>query len=207
MKRTYNSESRMARAAQTKSRILEAAKKLFQAEGFECLTIEKLAKQADVSAPTIYALFQSKLGIVRAVMDEALPSEHREALVLKFVEEQSGKERLKISAKIARQMYDAERAQIDIFRGASVLAPELKDLEKDREERRYKRQEEGVMVMAKEKILVQGMSVTKARDILWAFTGRDMYRMFVVQRGWSSDEYEQWLAQLLIDTLLDPAKQ
>lgn len=197
----------MARAAQTKSRILEAAKKLFQAEGFECLTIEKLAKQADVSAPTIYALFQSKLGIVRAVMDEALPSEHREALVLKFVEEQSGKERLKISAKIARQMYDAERAQIDIFRGASVLAPELKDLEKDREERRYKRQEEGVMVMAKEKILVQGMSVTKARDILWAFTGRDMYRMFVVQRGWSSDEYEQWLAQLLIDTLLDPAKQ
>lgn len=205
MKRTYNSESRVARAAQTKSRILSTAKKLFQAEGFDAVTIDKLAKQADVSAPTIYALFQSKLGIVRAVMDEALPSEHREALVLKFVEEQSGKERLKISAKIARQMYDAERAQIDIFRGASVLAPELKDLEKDREERRYKRQEEGVMVMAKEKILVQGMSVTKARDILWAFTGRDMYRMFVIQRGWSSDEYEQWLAQLLIDTLLEPS--
>ncbi|MBS1988485.1 TetR/AcrR family transcriptional regulator [Candidatus Dependentiae bacterium] len=207
MKRAYNSESRVAQAAQTKNRILEAAKRLFQAEGFDCVTIEKLAKQADVSAPTIYALFQSKLGIVRALMDEALPTDQREALVLKFVQEQSGEERLKISAKIARQMYDAERAQIDIFRGASVLAPEFKDLEKEREERRYKRQEEGVKVMAKEKILAQGMSATKARDILWAFTGRDMYRMFVVQRGWSSDEYEQWLAEILIKTLLEPAQE
>lgn len=207
MKRTYNSESRVARAAQTKSRILTVAKKLFQAEGFDCVTIEKLAKQADVSAPTVYALFQSKLGIVRALMDEALPSDQREALVLKFVKEQSGEERLKISAKIARQMYDAERAQIDIFRGASVLAPEFKELEREREERRYKRQEECVKVMAKEKILAQGMSVTKARDILWAFTGRDMYSMFVVQRGWSSDEYEQWLAELLIKTLLKPTQK
>ena len=50
--------------------------------------------------------------------------------------------------------------------------------------------------------LANGLEVSKARDILWAFTGRDMYRMFVVEQGWSSDEYETWLAQLLVKTLM-----
>ncbi len=43
--------------------------------------------------------------------------------------------------------------------------------------------------------------VSKARDILWAFTGRDMYRMFVIEQGWTSEEYETWLAQLLVKML------
>jgi hypothetical protein len=29
-----------------------------------------------------------------------------------------------------------------------------------------------------------------------------MYRMFVVEQGWSSDEYEKWLAQWLIHSLI-----
>ena len=45
-------------------------------------------------------------------------------------------------------------------------------------------------------------SIKKARDILWAFTGRDMYRMLVMEQGWTSDEYEKWLAQLLATTLI-----
>jgi len=44
--------------------------------------------------------------------------------------------------------------------------------------------------------------LSKIRDIFWAFTGRDFYRMLVVERGWSSDEYEKWLAELLIQLLL-----
>ncbi len=91
---------------------------------------------------------------------------------------------------------------MDIFQGASILAPEFKELEKERELRRYKRQEESVKTMVKEKSLVKGLSLSRARDILWAFTGRDMYRMFVVEQGWTSEEYEKWLAQLLVKMLL-----
>lgn len=89
-----------------------------------------------------------------------------------------------------------------MFRGAALVAPEFKKLEKEREERRYQRQEEGLREMIEEKILAPEISLTQARDILWAFTGRDMYRMFVVERGWSPDEYEQWLAQLLVKMLI-----
>ena len=201
-KRTYISESRCVQAAETRSRILASAKELFQTDGFEGVTIEKIAQAAAVSAPTIYALFQSKRGILRALMDEALPNSKREALVEKVTLEKSVKNRLKIAAQISREMYDAERAQLDIFRGASVLAPEFKELEKEREQRRYKRLEESVKTMENEKALAKGLSLSKAHDIFWALTGRDMYRMLVIEQGWTSDSYEQWLSDLLIKTLI-----
>jgi hypothetical protein len=52
-------------------------------------------------------------------------------------QEKSPKKRLMITAKVSRQLYDSERAQIDIFQGASVLAPEFKELQKEMEQRRY----------------------------------------------------------------------
>lgn len=201
-KRTYNSENRNAQAAQTRHRILESAKQLFQSEGFECVTIEKLAQVAEVSIPTVYSLFQSKRGILFALMDEALPTEEFNALVEAGKQEKSAKKRLMITAKLSRQLYDSERAQMDIFQGASLLAPELKEQQKEREERRYLRQEEFVETLMKDKALLKNLSLSQARDILWAFTGRDIYRMFVIERGWTSEEYEKWLAQLLIKSLL-----
>lgn len=201
-KRIYHSEARQVQAAQTKHRILEAAKALFQSKGFEGVTIEQLAQAAEVSAPTIYGLFQSKRGVLRALMDEALPADQFEALVKEAMQEKSPQKHLAISAKIARHIYDAERVKLDIFQGASILAPEFKELEKEREQRRYKRQEESIKMMVAQNSLAKGLDPSRARDILWAFTGRDMYRMFVVEQRWSSEDYETWLAQLLVKTLM-----
>lgn len=202
-KRSYKSTARDTQAAQTKARILNSAKNLFESEGFEYVTIEKIAQGANVSIPTIYALFQSKLGVLRALMDDVLPQNQFEALVKESIIEKSPKKRLGISAKIARQMYDAERVQMDVFRGVAVLAPELRELEKEREMRRYDRQEVTINAMVKENSLIKELNATKARDILWALTGRDMYRMFVMEQGWTSDEYEEWLTQVLIISLVN----
>ncbi|CDR34203.1 TetR/AcrR family transcriptional regulator [Criblamydia sequanensis] len=201
-RRSYKSNAREAQAAQTKARILNSAKNLFDSLGFEYVTIEKIAQGANVSIPTIYSLFQSKLGVLRALMDSALPKNQFEALVEESILEKSPKKRLSISAKIARQMYDAERLKMSIFRGVAVLAPELRELEKEREMRRYNRQEVTIKAMVKENSLIKELSADKARDILWALTGRDIYRMFVIEQGWTSDEYEEWLTQLLIVSLI-----
>jgi hypothetical protein len=36
---------------------------------------------------------------------------------------------------------------------------------------------------------------------MWMCTDRDVYRMLVLERGWSSDQYETWLAETLIRAL------
>ena len=202
-KRSYNSDTRDAQAVRTRSQILEAAQKLFKTDGFDEVTIHKIADAANVSMPTIYALFKSKRGLMQALIDTALPPQEFEALVNASMLEKSPQKRLGITAKIARQIYDAEKDQADIMRGAAVVSPDLKKLEQEREKRRYLRQEEYVKKLQKEKFLAQGLTEAKARDILWALTGRDLYRMLVIERKWSSDEYEKWLAKTLAQSLLD----
>lgn len=201
-KRTYISESRDARAAETRSQILKAAKQLFQGKGFDRVTIDMLAKAAGVSMPTIYAVFRSKRGVLQSLIDDALPADQFTELVDGSMNEQSPNKRLNITAKLSRQIYDAERGLMDILRGASVVGPEFKELEQEREQRRYERQGEYVKKLMRDKALIKGLTIRKARDILWSLTGRDMYRMLVIERAWSSDEYEKWLGKVLVASLL-----
>jgi len=201
-KRSYNSTSRQTQAQVTKDRILSAAKKLFESKGFEKTTIEEIAQDAEVSMPTIYALFQSKSGILRILMDSAFNPKDHEALVKRVNREESPAERLKLTAKIARQLYDAEKTELWFLQSASILDPEFKKIEIERENRRYFRQEESFNVIAQKKVLTENLSTKQARDIIWALTGRDLYRMLVLERGWSSNDYEKWLGNMLAQILL-----
>jgi AcrR family transcriptional regulator len=201
-KRTYNSESRKAQAQETRGRIIASARTLFESKGFEKTTIEEIAQSAKVSPPTIYALFQSKIGILRDIMDTVLSHEHYEKLIRKTVAEQSPAKRLAMAATIARQLYDAEREQLGTLESLSILDAELKKFEVERENRRYQRQEKSFAETVRLAGLAKGLDIQKARDILWAFTGRDLYRLLVIERGWTSDEYELWLAHILEKILI-----
>ena len=201
-KRTYNSESRKMQAQETRVRVLSSARTLFESRGFERTTIEEIAQSAKVSPPTVYALFQSKIGILRDIMDAVLSHEHYEKLIRKTVIEQSPAKRLAMAATISRELYDAEREQLGTLQSVSILDAELKKFEVEREKRRYQRQEKSFTETVRLGGLATGLDVQKARDILWAFTGRDLYRLLVIERGWTSDEYELWLAHVLEKILI-----
>lgn len=205
-KRSYNSNNRKAHGQKTRHSILVSAKELFESKGFEAVTIEEIAIKAGISASTVYGLFQSKSGVLRALIDTALPPKHYESIVQKLEMEKSLPERLKLTAMLSREIYDAEKAELGLFRDVSILNPELKSLEIERERRRYKRQEESFKRLSCKKVFLGGLNEVKARDILWAFTGRDLYRMLVIERGWSSYEYENWLAHMLVEVLLKPER-
>lgn len=201
-KRAYNSKTRLEKSENTKSRILDASRQLFESNGFDQVKIEDIAKKAEVSVPTVYAIFQSKKKILLTLMDSALSMEKFEALVDLGKKEPCPQKRLQITARLARQLYEAERSQLGFLRGASILDPVFKELELEQERRRYHRQKETVETMAKEEAFGKKFNLPKLRDIMWAFTGRDFYRMLVVERGWSGEEYEAWLGNLLIQSLL-----
>jgi AcrR family transcriptional regulator len=201
-KRSYNSESRQVRSQNTKDRILTSAKELFKAKGFDAVTIEEIARDGQVSAPSIYSIFQSKRGILLNLMDHAFLPEQHSALVEQITQEQCPRKRLALTATLSRRIYDAEKDQLGFLKGASILDPVFKELEIEREQRRYLRQKETVEAMANEKTFKSNLSLPKIRDLIWAFTGRDFYRMLVIERGWSSNTYETWLAELLIKTIL-----
>lgn len=182
--------------------VAEAAKKLFASRGFASVTIDEIAEKAGRPLPTVYALFQSKKGILKEVVERALFGQHYEALVQRTKEITHPVERLRGVAKIARTVYDSERAEMNLLRGAVLVGPEFADLEREMEQRRFERQETNIKRLVIAKALRAGISVPAARDIMWALTGRESYRLLVVERKWSSDRYEKWLGDLLISALL-----
>ncbi|MCA0277851.1 MAG: TetR/AcrR family transcriptional regulator [Proteobacteria bacterium] len=57
--------------ASRRERILEIAKTRFQTDGYTATTIELIAKDADVSAVTVYNYFDSKAGLLLALVSES----------------------------------------------------------------------------------------------------------------------------------------
>ena len=139
MKRKYNSSNRRKKSEQTRGEVAEAAKELFAKRGFASVTIDEIAEKAGKPLPTVYALFQSKKGILKEVVERALFGQQYEALVQRTKEITHPVERLRGVAKIARTVYDSERAEMNLLRGAVLVGPEFAELEREMEQRRFER--------------------------------------------------------------------
>ena len=201
-KRGYKSLVRQRQAGDTRVRIVEATRQLLQSEGYAGMTVEAIAQRAKVSAPSVYAIFKSKTGILTELLDQSTFGADYENAVRQALGARDPESRLRLAAPIARQIHDAQSATFDLLRGAGVVAPELARLEQQRECLRYERQERMIIPLRDAGALRPELDYTTARDIFWMLTGRDVYRMLVRERGWSSQKYQDWLADTLVQSLL-----
>jgi AcrR family transcriptional regulator len=198
----YKSQVRERQAADTRRRIVDATLKLLQKEGYAGMTIEKIARRAEVSAPSIYAIFKSKTGILTELLDQSTFGPKYDEAVQRALSEPDPETRLRLAAPIARQIHDAQSATFDLLRGAGVVAPELAKLEQQRECLRYERQERMIASLRDAGRLRPDLDCMTGRDIFWMLTSRDIYRMLVRERGWSSQKYQDWLADTLVRSVL-----
>jgi AcrR family transcriptional regulator len=166
------------------------------------MTIDAIARRAQVSAQSVYAIFKSKTGILAELLDQSTFGPEYEASVQRALRATDPEARLRLAAPIARQIHDAQSATLDLLRGAGVVAPELAKLEQQRECLRYERQEKMIISLRDAGRLRPDLSYATARDIFWMLTGRDVYRMLVREHGWSSQKYQGWLADTLVRSLL-----
>ena len=53
--------------------------------------------------------------------------------------------------------------------------------------------------------LRSGLSFDRARDIVWTLIGWEVYELLVLERGWSLDDWEGWVAESTATLLLRDA--
>ncbi len=194
---------RQRQADDTRSRIVEATRQLLQSEGYAGMTVEAIAQQAEVSAQSVYAIFKSKTGILIALLDQSMLESDYEKVVQQALGTTDPERRLRLSARVARQIRGAQSAAFDLMRGAGVVAPELAKLGRQRERLRYDKEEGTINFLRESGRLRPGLTHKAARDLFWMLTGGDVYRMLVTERRWSPQQYEDWLADTLVSSLLD----
>lgn len=177
---------RQRQAGDTRRRIVEATRQLLQREGYAGMTIEAIAQRAGVSVPSVYAIFKSKTGILIALLDQATFGPDYEEAVRQASSASDPETRLRLAGGVARQIRGAQSATFDLLRGAGVVAPELANLQQQRERLRYQKEEGMITFLRDSGKLRPGLSHKTALDIFWMLTGGDVYRMLVRERGWFS---------------------
>ena len=201
-KRPYHSRVRPRQAEETRRRILEAARELFESRGYAVTTLESIAEIADVSPKTIAAVFGSKGALLAEVINPEAFSTPVQQLIEEVRATEDPSRRLSLVAQISRQAYQQVASSLELLRTAGAVAPELADLAQQVEARRRQNQARLMASLHEQGALRPDLSLEEATDVLWALTSYDLYRMLVVEQRWQPERYETWLAQLLVQHLL-----
>lgn len=204
-KRAYASRVRTESAGDTRRRILASAKALFGRKGIDQVTIDDIASKAGAAASTVYAIYKSKDGLLRALMEQALFGiPFRSAHTL--LEGVTDPVRLiELTSQVSRAIYESESSDLGLLRHASGFSPALRRIEQEFDRIRYEMQEARVQRLFSAGKARRDLSLADARRILWMFTSRDVYRMLVHESGWTADQYQAWLSRTLLEALVDPA--
>lgn len=203
--RPYVSRKRREGAETTRARVLRAALSLFARQGIDGVTIAAIARSARVSAPTVYALYRSKAGILRALMKGALFGPRYQAARERLAGVTDAAALIALTAAVARSIYESESEELGLLRGAAAFSPALRRMEREFEALRFTLQEERVRLLFAQSRAKRGLTLERARHILWMYSSRDVYRMLVRECGWTPDQYQTWLSETLVAALVEPA--
>ncbi|HEX4205490.1 MAG TPA: helix-turn-helix domain-containing protein [Ktedonobacteraceae bacterium] len=201
-KRTYHSRVRQRQAEETRRRILEAARSLFESRGYTATTLDAIAEIAEVSPKTLGAVFGSKRALLAEVINPDAFSTPVQQLIEELRTTEDPSRRLSLVAQITRQAYEPRARSLELLRTAGAVAPELADLAQQVEARRRQNQARLTVFLREQGALTPFLSFEEATGVLWALTSYDLYRMLVVEQRWEPERYETWLAQLLVQHLL-----
>ena len=197
--------TRLARAA-----VIDAARTLFFERGYGTTTIEAISALSDVPPATVYRLFASKLGILKALLDvsiagddEAVPMADRPP-VRSLLAAPEPRDKVAGFVAIAVQVNSRTAAIYRILLSAAASDPDAAALLDELTRQRREGQGRLVRSLARAGALSTRVRERDAADIVHALMSPEVYRLLVVDRGWPPERYEKWLTETLVDQLLPP---
>ena len=193
----------MARGA-----VVDAARGLFLDRGYGATTIEAISEASDVPTATVYRLFSSKRGILKALLDvsivgddEAVPLADR-APVRSLLADANPEEQLAGFVAIAAEVNSRTAPIYRILVGAASSDPDAATVLDELTRQRQEGQGHIARALARADALRPGLRQRDAADLIHAFLSPEVYRLLVVDRAWPQERYKRWLTDLLVDQLL-----
>jgi AcrR family transcriptional regulator len=207
-RRPYDSPRRRQQAAATRREILEAALRLFGQRGYSATSIAAVAAEAGVAVKTVYLAFESKRGLLLALWHLLLRGEEESVPVgerpwfREVVEEPDPERLLRLNARNSRVVKERAGTLLEILRNAAPADAELQTLWQRIETEFYENQHAIAEQLMRNGALRKSLDADRGADILWTLNHPSVYHLLVGERGWTPQEYEEWLAAVFCSQLL-----
>lgn len=197
-RRAYRSPQRDARADATRQAIRDAARRLFSSRGYAATTMDAIAAEAGLAVQTVYAAFGQKRRILFALLDQ-MPVDADLAGFRRRLAAASGDPHGQLLEVLdfTLRMYGGNSDVTELARTVGGADQDLAAMWREGEQRRYRAASELVAEWHANGFLRQHLTVRRATDILWAFSGPDTFRLLLRERRWSEHYYRDWLCAVL----------
>jgi AcrR family transcriptional regulator len=209
--RSYQGAARQARTRRTRAAVTAAASGLFAERGYAATTIEAISERSDTPQATVYRLFSSKLGILKALLDVSVAGDDEAVAMLdrpqvrELLSAEDPKDQLTGFAALIRDVMTRVGPVHRILADAARSDPDAAALLAEIARQRHEGQRRVASSLARSGALRPGLTERDAGDIIHALASPEVYGLLVSDRGWTGERHEQWLRQILIDQLLrDP---
>ena len=206
-KRPYRSDRRTEQAEETRRRILDAAGRVFVDKGFGGTTIESVAREAAVSAPTVYATFRNKRRLLAETVRHAVRGGGRLPLL-----DQEGPQAVRDAGDQARQLHLFARDITDILErvgplmgvlgAAAAQEPEIAELRDRLQDARLANHRTMIGWLTRNGPLREGLTDAAAADLSWTLASPDVHQLLRRDRRWSKKRFAEWLEGALARLLL-----
>jgi AcrR family transcriptional regulator len=208
VKRAGSTGVPQARTRRTRAAVVDAARTLFLERGYAGTTVEAISAVSDTPQATVYRLFSSKLGILKAMLDIAIGGDDQAVAmadrpqVRTLLSDADPRQRLAGFAALLRDLMartaPVHRILADAARSDESAAELLTEIARQRQEGQHRI----ARSLARSRSLRTGLKERDAADIIHALASPEVYGLLVIDREWSGDRYEAWLSGILIDQLL-----
>jgi AcrR family transcriptional regulator len=210
VKRQYDNSRRQAQVRATRLRLIESAKGLFIEQGYPATTLEAVADAADVPLPTLYRLFKSKRALLSAILDTSFGGDDepvafvdRDA-VQAALGEPDPHRLLEAFATITTALLGRSSAIQHVLASAAQVDTDATELLTEIRRQRHTGQSRIVAALVERGALDPSLSATEAADFVYLLMSPEAYRILTIERGWTPQTFERWLAHILCSTLLAP---
>jgi AcrR family transcriptional regulator len=205
-RRSYDASGRQEQARLTRLAVVRAAYDLFVEKGYGRTTIGDVARAAGVSPETIYGAFGSKAGLLHRVWDVTIGGDDDEVVYHERPEIQALQKEADLARRLEMQarLFTSTAQRVAPFLLAVQGAASSDEAAAQMLEEMGRQRLHGLSVMAAAAAATGQLAVSEehCRDIMWSTTDGVLWHRLVQQRGWSDDEFAQWLAEVWIASLV-----
>jgi AcrR family transcriptional regulator len=204
--RKYDSSTRQADAQSRRTAIVEAAARLFLANGYAETTITQVAAEAGVSAQLVYAAFGGKAGLLWGALDRLASGDDEPILMrdrpesLALADITDPHERMRAAAALVADLNARVGPLVKLLYQVAGSDPAVAQLDAQLLEA----QREDYLVIAER--LASGMrpelGPERVADVARMLCGVHVWHGLVVEGGWTQEQYADWLGDALIRMLV-----
>ncbi|MEU8304558.1 helix-turn-helix domain-containing protein [Actinomadura sp. NPDC048955] len=191
-------DKRAERSRRTRGKVVEAARELFVAQGYGATSLQEVADRAGVAVQTVYFVFGNKRALFKDVVDTSIAGDAEPVATMErewfraACAAPTAAGQLRAHVRGTAEILGRVAPIMSMIAAAGAADPQIAAQWPDDPDPRYSVQHAAAEALVAKPDARPGVSAAMAADLLFGLLSPQLYLLFVQDRGWAPDAWEEW---------------